>query len=74
MHLGTQRMDKMMNFKQILTVCADHKILTVCAATRDQPTVHKVSQPVPSIKIESYILARFLNTMTFLGEIMQKKT
>ena len=49
-----------------------HKILTVCAATRDQPTVHKVSQPVPGIKIESYILATFLNTMTFSEEIMQK--
>ena len=31
------------------------------------------SQPVPGIKIESYILATFLNTMTFSGEIMQKK-
>ena len=30
-----------------------HKILTVFAATRDQPTVHKVSQPVPGIKIKS---------------------
>ena len=49
-----------------------HKILTVCAATRDQPTVQKVSQPVPGIKTESYILATFLNTMTFSGEIMQK--
>ena len=48
-----------------------HKILTVCE-TRDQPTVHKVSQPVPCIKIESYTLATFLNTMTFSGEIMQK--
>ena len=50
-----------------------HKILIVSAATRDQPTVHKVSQPVPGIKIESYILATFLNTMTCSGEIMQKK-
>ena len=49
-----------------------HKILTVCAATRDQPTVHKESQPVAGIKIESYILATFLNTMTFSGEIIQK--
>ena len=49
-----------------------HKILTICTATRDQPTVHKESQPVPGIKIESYILATFLNTMTFSGEIMQK--
>ena len=49
-----------------------HKILTVCAATRDQPTVHKVSQPLPGIKIESYILAKFLNTTTFSGEIMHE--
>ena len=50
-----------------------HKILTVCAATRDQPTVHKVSQPVPGIKIKSYVLVTFLNTTTFSGEIMQTK-
>ena len=49
-----------------------HKILTVCAATSDQSTVHKVFQPVPVIKIENYILATFLNTMIFSGEIMQK--
>ena len=49
-----------------------HKILTACAATRNQPTVHKESQPVPGIKFESYILATVLNTMTFSGEIMQK--
>ena len=49
-----------------------HKIFTACAATGDQPTVHKESQPVPGIKIESYTLATFLNTMTFSGEIMQK--
>ena len=48
------------------------KILTVCAATRDQPTVHKVSQSVPGIKIESYILATFLNTMTFSGKSCKK--
>ena len=48
------------------------KILTVCVATRDQLTEHTVSQPIPGIKIESYILATFLNTMTFAGEIMQK--
>ena len=32
-----------------------HKIFTACAANGDQPTVHKGSQPVPGIKIESYI-------------------
>ena len=48
-----------------------HKIFTVCTATRDQPRVHMKSQPVPGIKIESYILATFLNTITFSGEIMQ---
>ena len=31
-----------------------HKIVTACAATGDQPTVHKESQPVPGIKSESY--------------------
>ena len=49
-----------------------HKIFTACAATEDQPTVHKESQTVLGIKIESYILATFLNTMTFPGEFMQK--
>ena len=49
-----------------------HKIFTACAATGGQPTVHKESQPVPGIKIESNILTRFLNTMTFSGEVMQK--
>ena len=57
---------------EIQTDISCHKISAVCAATRDQPRVHKVSQPVPGIKIESYILATFLNTMTFSGEIMQK--
>ena len=28
-----------------------HKIFTACAATGDQPTVHKGSQPVPGIKV-----------------------
>ena len=40
-----------------------HKVFTACAATGDQPTVYKESQLVPSIKIESYILATFLNTI-----------
>ena len=50
-----------------------HKIFTACAATGDQPTVYKESQPVPGIKIESYILAPFTNTLTFSGENHAKK-
>ena len=58
-----------MNFKQTQTVARyvlhhDHG-----AANGDQPTVDKESQPGPGIKIESYILATFLNTMTFSGEL-----
>ena len=49
-----------------------HKIFTACAASGDLPTVHKKSKPV-SGKVESYILATFLNTVIFSGEIMQKK-
>ena len=30
-----------------------HKIFTACAATRDQPTVHKESQPVPGLKLKA---------------------
>ena len=30
-----------------------HKIFTACAATGDQPTVPKESQPVPNIKSQS---------------------
>ena len=33
----------------------------------DQPAVHKMSQQVPGINIESYILAPFQNTLTFSG-------
>ena len=44
------------------------KIITACAAIGDQPTVHKESEPVPGIKIESYILTPFPNTLTFSGE------
>ena len=62
-------MDKMMNFKQTKNC---HKIFTAYATTGDQPTVQKESQLVPGIKIESYILATFLNTMAFSGEIMKK--
>ena len=50
---------------EIQTTISCHKIFTVCAATRDQPTVHKVSQPKHSIKFKSFILATFLNTMKF---------
>ena len=57
---------------EITTYINCHKIFTACAATGDQPTVHKESQPVPGIKTESYILATFLNTMAFSGKIMQK--
>ena len=49
-----------------------HNILTACAAIGDQPTVHKGSQPVPGIKIESSILATFLSTKKFSGEIFKK--
>ena len=48
------------------------KIFTACAATGDQPTVHKESQTVSGIKIESYILATFLNTMAFQGKSCKK--
>ena len=48
-----------------------HKIFTAFAATGDQPTVHKESQPVPGIKIGSYILATFLNTI-FRGNHAKK--
>ena len=61
-----------MNFKQTLNVKRYLLYHHHGAANGDQPTVHKESQPVPGIKIESYILATFLNTMTFSGEIMQK--
>ena len=43
------------------------EIFNACAAIDDQPTVHKESQQVPGIKIESYILAPFPNTLTFSG-------
>ena len=48
-----------------------HKVFTACAATGDKTTVHKESQPVPGIKIESYILATFLNTI-FRGNHAKK--
>ena len=50
-----------------------HKIFAACAATGDQPTVYMESQSVPGIKIESYILAPFPNTLTCSGENHAKK-
>ena len=49
-----------------------HKLFTASCSrcsNGDQPTADKESQPEPGIKIESYILATFLNTMTFSGEL-----
>ena len=43
------------------TVINCHKIFTAFVATGDKKTVHKESQPVLGIKIESYILATFLD-------------
>ena len=54
------------------TVINCHKIFTACASTEDQPTVHKEVQPLPGIKIESYIQAPFPNTLTFSGENLAK--
>ena len=49
------------------------EIFNVCAAIDDQPIVHKESQQVPGIKIESFILAPFPNTLTFSGGYHAKK-
>ena len=49
------------------------EILNVCAAIDDQPIVHKKSQQVPGIKIESFILAPFPNTLIFSGGYYAKK-
>ena len=49
------------------------EIFNACAAIDDQPAKHKESQQVPGIKIESYILAPFPNTLTFSGGIPCKK-
>ena len=43
------------------------EIFNACAAIDDQPTVPKESQQIPCIKIESYILAPFPNTLIFSG-------
>ena len=51
-------------FKRVIKNC---EIFNACAAINDQPTVHKESQQVPGIKIKSYILAPFPNTLTFSG-------
>ena len=50
-----------------------HKICTACAATGYHPTVCKESQPVPGIKMKSYILSPFPSTLTFLRENHAKK-
>ena len=49
------------------------EIFNGCEATDDQRTVYKKSQQVPGIKIESYILDPFLNTLSFLGWYHEKK-
>ena len=49
------------------TVINCHKISNAYAAIGDQPTVHKEYQPVPGIKIESFI------RLTFSGENHAKK-
>ena len=55
-------------FKTEIKSC---EIFNAFAAIDDQPTVHKESQQVPGIKIESYILAPFPNTLTFSGDTTQ---
>ena len=50
------------------------EIFNACGTINDHPIVHfyKESQQVPGIKIESYILAPFPNTLAFSGDTMQK--
>ena len=55
------------------TVINCHKISNASAAIGDQPTVHEEYQPVPGIKIESYISAPFPNRLAFSGENHAKK-
>ena len=52
------------------------KIFNASGANNDQPIVHfyKESQQIPGIKIESYILAPFPNTLAFSWDTMQKTT
>ena len=57
---------------EFTTVIKSCEIFNACAANNDQPTVHKESQQVPGIKIKSYILAPFLNTLTFSGGYQAK--
>ena len=60
---------------ELKTVIKSCEIVNACAAIDDQPTVYKESQQVPGIKIESYILAPFPNTLTFSGgDTMQKSS
>ena len=63
MHIGIQRIDIMMKSNSDKSC----EIVNACAAIDDQPPVHKMSQQVPGIKIESYILVTFPNTLTFSG-------
>ena len=49
------------------------EIFNACAAIDDQPTVHKESQKVPGIKVESYNQAPFPNILTFSGGYHAKK-
>ena len=44
-----------------------------CAAIDAQSTVHRESLQVPGIKIESYTLPPFPNTLTFSGGSHAKK-
>ena len=60
----------MIKFKIVVKSC---KIFNVYTAIDDQSTVHKDSQQVPDIKIDSYILAPFPNTLTFSGGYHAKK-
>ena len=52
----------MMNSKKVIK---SWEIFNACAACDDPPTVHIESQQTPGIKIESYILAPFPNTLAF---------
>ena len=51
----------------------NNAIFNECATIDDQPIVHKESQLVPVIKIESYSLAPFPNTLTFSAGYHAKK-
>ena len=49
-------------FKTVIKSC---EIFNACAAIDDLPTVHKESQQVPGVKIDSNIQALFSNTLLF---------